>query len=106
MIKWQPKFPQRLTLDKFQARTEFNKKRTILLCIGFCGVGGMLVVSRFPFLLPVLFGFIFLVFTIFYLRFRSFFQSYLYTYGDGRDKYYCEDYSWKDSLAIGLLLIL
>jgi len=106
MIEWQPKLPQKLTLDKPQADKEFNKKRRILLIIGGLGLGGMFIAHQSSPLFMVIIVVVFSLFVIFYLRYRTFFQSYLYTYENKRNRFYYEDYSLRDSFVIGSLLIL
>ena len=41
-----------------------------------------------------------------YIHFRNYMRRYLYTYERLGNKYYIEDYSWKDSLVILLLLLI
>lgn len=103
MIRWIPRIPKPLNLDKSQSHRHYLRK--ILSLFGIITFGGILALS-----LPKnsVIAYVTIVATLLlslslYMRWRNFFFSYWYS--NGADKFYYEDHSWKDSLIIGLILL-
>lgn len=103
MIKWTPITPNPLNLDKIQSQKYYQKR--ILSLISVAVLGGVLAFYLPSNSIPAIATIILtvLLFIGLYLHWRQFFFSYWHI--NNVDRFYYEDYSWKDSLSIALILI-
>src|SRR3972149_4706164 len=104
MIKWTSKLPDQLNLNQDTARGLYQKRVFCLIGISFLGlfVVFLLPSNSFPAIATIFITVI--LFLICYIRWRSFFLSYWYICRS--NSLYYEDYTWRDSLIIALILIL
>ena len=106
MKTWEPILPKPLQLEESQANFQFNKRRFALIAVGISGLIATFIIPKSSlFFIPAV-SFLFLLFLLLYFRWRKFFFSYLYTYEGKRWKFYYEDYSWKDSSILSLLILI
>ncbi len=103
MIKWTPRIPKPPNLDKSQFHKHYLRR--ILSLFGVIIFGGMLALY-----LPKnsVMAYVTIIATLLlslglYMSWRN--SLFSYWYSNGADKFYYEDYSWKDSLTIGLILL-
>lgn len=103
MIRWTPKILDPLNLDKAQSQQYYQRR--ILCLVGIvvlgCIITFLLSSNSFPAITTISITAAFFLF--FYIRWRSFFLSYWHMYSS--QNFYYEDYAWKDSLIIALILI-
>lgn len=106
MLKWIPKPAKQLEFDQDTARSLYQKRKFGLIGILLLGVFLVFLFSSNSVPAIITAFTMASLFIFFYIRWRSFFLSYWYSYTYRSNSAYYEDYSWKDSLIIVLILIV